>query len=201
MEKFAELIARLRWPILFACVAVTIFFGYQLSNLKIKTDFEDLLPQKHPYIKVHNQIREQFGGASQILLMLQVREGDIFNTKTLKKVQYISNRLRKTPGVDRHKIRSIATRNAKYRFVSSGVVEMETLMFPNVPETKEGLDLLRERIYSSPRFYGPFVSMDSKKTLITVDFYEEKMDFEKIFADLSVIRKEVEERKEGGASK
>ncbi len=193
MEKFAELIDRYRWLILAGVVLVTAFFGFQLKNLTVKTDFEDLLPQHHPYIKVHNQIRKQYGGANQVLLMLQVRRGDIFNQETLSKVKYITERLRKTPGVARDKIRSIATRRAKYAEISSGKIGFEYLMFPGVPKNREEMDLLRHRVYSSPRYYGPYVSMDSKKTLITVDFYEERLDFEKIFYDLSQIRKEVED--------
>jgi hypothetical protein len=125
--------------------------------------------------------------------MLQVRKGDIFNQKTLAKVKYITERLRLTPGADRDKIKSIATRRAKYVKVSSGVREFTCLMFPDIPKNQEEIDLLRRRIYSSPRFYGPYVSLDSKKTLITVDFYEERVDFLKIYEDLQKIRKEVED--------
>jgi len=53
------------------------------------------LPQKHPYIQVHNKIRNIFGGANQVLIMVQVREGDIFNSSTLKKVKWISEELEK----------------------------------------------------------------------------------------------------------
>ena len=131
MKKFAEAVDRYRWFIFAAILLITLFFALQLRHLTVKTDFEDLLPQDHPYIKVHNEIRKQYGGASQVLLMLQVRHGDIFNKKTLSKVKYITERLRKTPGVDRHKIRSIATRRAKYAEISSGKISFKYLMFPD----------------------------------------------------------------------
>ena len=193
MKKLADLVDRYRWGILFAGLLVTLFFGYQLLHLKVGTNFEDLLPQNHPYIKVHNMIRQQFGGANQVLMMLQVRKGDIFNQTTLEKVKYITERVRKTPGVNRDKIKSIAARSAKFAEISSGKIGFYYMMFPEVPQNQEEMDLLRRRIYSSPRYYGPFVSLDSKKTLIMVDFFEEEVDFEKIFEDLSQIRKEVED--------
>ncbi len=59
-----------RLPILIAILIVTLFFLYQLINplgfvtdvpllkLRVDTNFADLLPQRHPYIKIHNKIRE-----------------------------------------------------------------------------------------------------------------------------------------------
>ena len=193
MKKFAELVDRYRWGILGIGLLITLFFCSQLLNLKIKTDFNELLPQNHPYIKVHNKMRKSFGGANQVLLMLQVRKGDIFNQKTLGKVKYISERLRLAPGVDRNKIRSIAVRKSKYFEVSSGRHLIFPLMYPDVPATQEELEVLRNRIYSSPQYYGPSVSLDSKKTLITADFAAETIDYQKVFEFLSELRKEVED--------
>jgi hypothetical protein len=193
MKRIADFVDRYRWGILLLGLLITLYFAYQLRYFKVGTNFEDLLPQKHPYIKVHNQIRNQFGGANQVLLMLQVRKGDIFNQKTLKKVQEITEKARAIHGVNPDKIQSIATRRAKHAEITSGVISFDYLMFPDVPQTQEKMDLLRHRIYSNPRYYGPYVSLDSKKILITVDFYEEAVDFQKIFADLSALRREIED--------
>ena len=193
MKRFAQLVDQYRVIILIGILLITAFFAYQLQYLKVYTSFEDLFPQNHPFIKVHNQIRENFGGANQVLIMVQVRKGDIFNRETLGKVKAISKRLRISPGVDPDKIRSIAVRKMKYARISSGRMKMENLMFPNIPKTDEEMAYLKEKIYSSPRYYGPFVSLDSKKTLITVDFFEERLDFKAIFEDLSKIREEMED--------
>ena len=193
MKKFAEFVDRYRWGILFLGLLVTLFFAYQLVSLKVGTDFEDLLPPNNPYIKVHKEIRKKFGGTNQVLMMLQVRKGDIFNDKTLAKIKYLTERARTIPSADRDKIKSIATRRAKYVENSSGVTKYACFMFPDLPKNQEEIDLLRERIYSNARFYGPYVSLDSKKSLITVDFVEEEMDFLKIYEDLQRIRTEVED--------
>ena len=62
MKKFAEFIIRRRILILVIISIVTGFFMYELTSLSVKTKIADLLPQKHPYIKVHNKIRHIFGG-------------------------------------------------------------------------------------------------------------------------------------------
>jgi len=80
----------------------------RLLVLTILSLISDLLPQGHEYIKVHNSIRAQFGGANTVNMVLQVREGDIFNPTTLKKTKDITDELYFIPGVDRFKIMSIA---------------------------------------------------------------------------------------------
>src|SRR5512136_11251 len=118
---------RLWW--LLGILLVTVFFAYELTKLQVYTSFNDLLPQSHPYIKVHNQIRHIFGGANQVLIMVQVKRGDIFNTKTLEKVKWITRELDKIPGVDPFKIRSIASSKLKDFKFSSGTTVVTPLMF------------------------------------------------------------------------
>jgi len=208
MEKFADYVMRKRLPILLIILGITLFFLYQLINplgfftasnilkLRVDTDFADLLPQRHPYIKVHNKIRDTFGGANQVIIMVQVRKGDIFNQKTLTKVQEISKRLEKFPAVDRYKIRSIAMRNAKYFKFTSGTMEISPLMFPHVPRDQGGMEELKRKIYSSSRYYGSYVSWDSKKTLIMVDFFEEELGeigYDEVFREFLKLQGEMED--------
>lgn len=193
MKRFAEIVIKYRLWWLVGILIVTIFFLFQTTKLQIYTSFNDLLPQSHPYIKVHNRIRNIFGGANQVLIMVQVRKGDIFNTKTLEKVQWITRELEKIPGVDPYKIRSIATSKMKDFKFSSGTTVITPLMFPDVPTTEKGLEELKDKIYSTQRYYGPFVSYDSKKTLILVDFFEESIDYSVVFNALSAIRERMED--------
>ena len=70
--------------VLIGIFAMTCAFATQVPSLKILTDFNDLLPQKHPYIQTYNRIKENFGGANQVVMAIEAPEGqDIFNDKTL----------------------------------------------------------------------------------------------------------------------
>ena len=83
VTKIAIHIITYRWYWLAGIVLSTLFFGYHASQMKMVTVFDDLFPQQHKYIKVHNSFRELFGGANLVSLELRVKEGNIFNTKTL----------------------------------------------------------------------------------------------------------------------
>jgi len=192
MKKFSSFIIEKRLWFLIVIILVSLFFLYKLKELKIYTEFSDLLPQKHEYIETHNIIRTQFGGANTIVMVLQVREGDIFNPTTLQKIRDITDELYYIPGVDRFKILSIAEKKMRDFVFTSGTIGFRPLMFPHVPKTQEEAEVLRERIYGSV-FYGGFVWFDSKKAFITADFFEEEIKYPVVFKELLRLQEKYED--------
>ena len=193
MKRFAKFLVQQRVAILTLIGLLTLFFIYADTRLTLKANFNDLLPQGHPYIKVHNMIRGIFGGANQVLIMVQVRNGDIFNKETLEKVKWITREAEKLPGVDPYKIRSIASSKLKDFKFGAGSMEITALMFPDVPKNEKEMQDLKDKIYSNPRYYGQYVAYDSKKTLIMIDFFEQDLDYDAIFKMLTAIRERTED--------
>ena len=98
MKKFADFVIKNRLLVLCIIGAITLVFGWEMRKLTISTNFNELLPQDHEYIKIHNEFRETFGGANFLVMMVSVKEGDIFNTRTLEKVRHITNELEESAG-------------------------------------------------------------------------------------------------------
>lgn len=193
MKKFADFVIGSRLLVLIIITLITVYFGYEASKLTISTNFNELLPQDHQYIQVHNEFRKTFGGANFLVTMVSVNQGDIFNQKTLEKVRYITNELEKVPGVDRYKIISIASRKLKNPKITSWGMQATPLMWPEVPKTEADMNTLKDAIYSNEAYYGSYVSFDSKKCLIFADFFEEELDYTLIYNELQRIRKETED--------
>ena len=59
--------------ILAAIGLITLFFAMQIPALKMYSDFSDLLPQSHPYIQLHNSIKDKFGGANVIVVGIEAQ--------------------------------------------------------------------------------------------------------------------------------
>jgi hypothetical protein len=192
MNKLSDFIIEQRIVFLTIISLFTVFFMYRTATIDIYTKFSDLLPQNHEYIKLHNRIRTQFGGANTTNMLLQVREGDIFNTATLQKIKDITEELYLIPGVDRFKIFSIAVNTLADMVITSGGFDFQPLMWPDVPQTEVEINKLKERVYASV-FYGGFVWFDSKKTLITLDFFEDEIDYTVVFKELSRIQEKYED--------
>jgi predicted RND superfamily exporter protein len=191
MRGFADFIIEKRLPILIIFLLITLFFTYTATTLKVLTQFGDLLPQQHEYIKLHNTIRHLFGGANHVTMLLQVREGDIFNRTTLQKIKDISEELHLIPAVDRFKILSIAMLRLKDMTVTAEGFNFEPLM-PRVPRTDEEVESVREKVYASV-FFGAFISFDGKKTMISADFFEDEIDYGVVFKELNRIREKYED--------
>jgi predicted RND superfamily exporter protein len=192
MEKFAEFCIKKKNLVLGIILLITLFFGYHITRLKIKTVFDDLLPQGHEYIKVHNKFRRLFGGGNHVTIIVQVKEGDIFNKTTLGKIRYISEELYKVPAVDRFKVLSIGVTKMKKIVIDAQGFRVVPVM-KTIPETEEEMKKLRLSVYGNEMCYGPFVSFDSKKAMITADFFDEEIDYKVVFKELSRIRKETED--------
>jgi uncharacterized protein len=193
MNRFADFVIRRRLLVLCIIGAITLAFGWECRKLTISTNFNELLPQDHEYIKIHNEFRETFGGANFLVMMVSVKEGDIFNAKTLEKVRHITNELEKVPGIDKYKILSMASRKIKNPKITSWGMEAKPLMWPEVPKTEQEMKKLREAVYSNEAYYGSYVSFDSKKCLIFADFFEEELDYTKIKTELDRLRAETED--------
>ena len=192
MERFAEFCIKRRNVVLGIMLLITLFFGYYVTKLKVATVFNDLLPQGHEYIKVHNKFRHLFGGANQITIIVQVKKGDIFNKATLEKVRYISDELYKVPAIDRFKILSIAVKKMKKIVMNAEGFRVFPVML-HIPQTEEEMAKFKLTIFGNEMCYGPFVSFDSKKAMIIADFFDEEIDYKVVFRELSRIRKAAED--------
>ncbi len=200
MERLADFIIEKRTYLLIVIILITAFFGYFASRLEVETVFNDLLPQNHEYIDVHNEIRNKFGGANQVLVMVQVRDRDrggayqdIFNPDTLGRIKYITEELRKFNAVDRYKIMSIAHRKIRdMKLTSKGYIS-KPLMWPDIPQTEKELEDLRLTVYGNPMAYPGMVSLDSRSALVMVDFFEDKIDYSVCFREFQKLRREMED--------
>ena len=92
------------------------------------TQFLDLFPQNHPYVQVHQLYAKYFGGAYTATLMLEVKDGDVFNTETLMKMSKIQDAVDVIPGVVHFSVNSIASPTATLVRETAEGIEANQLM-------------------------------------------------------------------------
>jgi len=92
-ERFSRFFAlRRNW---FAAVIalITLFFAFQLRHLEIYTQFLDLLPRNHPFIKTYETYREVYGNANTVVAAVVAKSGDIYQPDVLRAVQALTSEL------------------------------------------------------------------------------------------------------------
>src|SRR6202158_5233473 len=169
-----------RHPVSIVVILVTALFAYWAFQLHLGTSFSDLLPQDHPYIKIHNRFSGTFGGANNIMVMLQVKEGSIFTPETLNKIWKMTEGLDKVYGVNHNQIDSIAHRTVRYlKVAAGGTMRAQPVMLEQVKSPEEAANL-RRIVHNAENIYGLLVSLDDKAALIRANFIEGRLDYKRI---------------------
>jgi uncharacterized protein len=179
IEKYLFFLLRHRWPVVLVIGGVTIYFVYfMIYRMAIFTNFFDLYPPNHPYIKLYTKYRDMFGTANVVLITVEVKDGDIFTTpETIHKVDRITlDLLHNIPGVNGEQVISITHPKLKTALTAGSGIKVVPLTYPRLPEDQEDLAFMRQKVYTTEGVRGFFVSPDDKATLIIAGFWEEYFD-------------------------
>lgn len=172
---------------------VTVLFALAVPRLRIYTDFADLLPQNHPYIKTYNRIKENFGGANMIVMAIEVDQGTIFNDETLRLLHQATQGIDNLPSVNHNLVSSLTHRTSRKVFLGTdGSFQSQPYYDPaKGTHTAAELEQLRKDVIANPRMYGLLVSPDLKAALIKAQLNESGLDYAKTFAGLQKVRDQV----------
>nr|WP_316641578.1 MMPL family transporter [uncultured Roseateles sp.] len=192
LDRFVALCIRQRVLVIVLISLLTLMFAALAVRIEIKTVFSDLLPENHPYIKVHEQFKQTFGSSNLVSIMLEVKDGDIFTPAVLAKITRITKELQRVDGVNQFQVISLAAKKLKEVRASTEGIDITPLMWPEPPSSKEGIAKLKDSVLRNPLVYGAYVSADLKAALITVDFYDAELKYDKVFAQISAINRSVE---------
>ncbi|MBP1688046.1 MAG: efflux transporter, partial [Deltaproteobacteria bacterium] len=174
-----------RHPVSILVILVTAFFAYRGFQLRLVTSFGDLLPQDHPYIQIHNKYSGTFGGANNINVMIQVKEGSIFTVDTLNKIWRMTENLDKVYGVNHNQVDSIAHRSVRFlKVAAGGTMRAQPVMLEPVKTAEEAANI-RRIVHNAENIYGLLVSLDDKAALLRANFIEGRLDYKRIFTEVN----------------
>src|SRR2546426_7660538 len=178
---------------LVVAAATVVLAAFMVVRMHVFTNFFALSPPNHPYIKLYTQYRDMFGTANTLLLVVEVKNGTIFDDPaTVQKVDRITvELLHDIPGVNGEQVFSITHPKLKTTLTAGSGIKVVPLMYPRVPENKEDLGFLQLQVYTTEGVEGLFVSEDDQATLIVEGFWEVDFDLPTMRAKLQeVIRRE-----------
>jgi predicted RND superfamily exporter protein len=177
-------ILQFRAPIGLALIAITAFMAYWAAHVRIATKFENFFPADHEDTLLYRNYQHQYGGAQTLMIMMRVKRGDIFNVKTLTKIQDLTREVNILPGVDHNEIFSLASYRVAYTEVVPGAILSKCFMYPRVPETAQKLADLRRNVMAHREQVQGLITYDNKGALITAAFNEEGLNYKELFYDL-----------------
>jgi hydrophobe/amphiphile efflux-3 (HAE3) family protein len=147
---------------IFAAFLILAVFG--LSRFRVAADYNNLLPERHPYIQALYAIDKYFGGTKTINIMF---EGDIKDPSILKRMDHYEHELGKMPQVGN--INSIAR---VIRIMSRAINDPSDKLYDKIPDTRAAVAQYLE-IYSmsgDPEDFEELVDFDYTKALMSVQY-------------------------------
>ncbi|MGH7822054.1 MAG: efflux RND transporter permease subunit, partial [Candidatus Binatia bacterium] len=187
LRLLGEALIDWRRPIVIAVVLVTAFLGYRASHLRMSSQFDDLLPLHHPFIQVHREYKNQYGGANIVMVMLEVRDGTVFEVGTLRRIHELTQALEQVPGISPGRIDSIGHGSTRHvRVTAGGTIETPPVM-RDPPETQEEARAIARIVHESETLHGVLVSLDDRAALLRAYFVEGALDYQEIFDALAAI--------------
>ncbi len=185
---------RNRWFSLAWLAVATLFFAYHAFSVQIYSQFTDLLPQAHPYIKAYNHFSHTFGSANTITLSIEVRDGDIFNFRTLDKVRRVTEAVDDIDGVDHYAVMSVTdVKIRKLTAAPGGLIISQPVMPDEIPTSPIELRRLKESLMHNDLVFGRFISTDGKAALVEAGFTEARLDYDDIYSRVMKIKKAIDD--------
>lgn len=193
IEAYLRFLLRYSGAITIVVALMTLFFAWGTTKIRLHVDFFDFYPRQHPYIRFYNEFRKMFGSANIMSVIIETKEGDVYNPATLQKLDRITKFIVNTKGVVPQQILSIAHPRVRSITASQGSIQIREIFYPRVPETQEEADRVRFSVYANRGVRGILVSHDDKAVVVHAGFWEEALDFRYLAERVEELKKTEED--------
>jgi len=183
LKKFSEKIVTFKWVIILLVLVSTLFFGNQVTQLKIDADILRSLPDDDPDATLLKSIGKTFGGNNMGVIILETNT--IYQTSVIEHIQIITDTVTNIKGISSV---SSLTNIINIKGGDYGIEVGKLVDEYELPETPEDFKKLRNNILSNEMYKGTIVSEDETSTLIIFTLEED--------ADINIVAKQVIDKTE-----
>lgn len=163
------------WIILVTVIAISLFFLFQVLNIKFKYDFELFYPKNDSNTAFFKDFRDRFQSDKDFILIGLVNEAGIYNGNFLLAVDKLTRDLEKLNNV----VSVISPTNAKsYKILPlyPGIYKQQILRI----HEPEYYAIDSAKLHSDPNYYQTIISEDAKAVSIVL-IQEDELSQEQSF--------------------
>lgn len=190
-EFFLEkLIFGSRKLILGVFALVTLVMVYGITQLKLDSGLEKMVPLHHEYIKNMMAYKDDLGLGNDVRIAVALKEGqgkDIFDKAYLDELKAITDEVAEIEGVDKSKLKSLWTPNVRWSEVTKDGFEGGEVIPRTYDGTQASLDELRTNVLRSGQV-GRLVSDNFRSSVIYVPLIEGSFSYKTLSDQLEAIR-------------
>ncbi|MBN1573811.1 MAG: RND family transporter [Deltaproteobacteria bacterium] len=169
MNRVTDFIIKMRIPILIFVFIVTVFFAFQLKDLRIDNSVEGFVVDDDPDKIYFEKFRETFGSDELIIIGFEVES--VFDSEFLSLIDKITRKLEKYKYIDE----VISLTNVKEIRGSEGLLEVNDLI-NHVPTSEEEMKRLMDAVYENPLHLNYLIDEKERVTAIYAILPEKKIE-------------------------
>ncbi|WP_343606874.1 MMPL family transporter [Roseateles sp.] len=152
--------------VMLLCLLATLWLGQQALRLTLNASFEKTIPTQHPYIVNYLTHKGDLGGQGNALrIVVEARQGTIYDKRYLDTLQKISDEVYLMPGVDRPFMKSLWTANTRWVAVTEEGLDGNTVMGDSYDGSPEALAEVRANVERSGEI-GQIVAGDARSSIV-----------------------------------
>ncbi len=165
MDQLAKNILKARWLIIILTVLLTVFFGYELTKIRVNSNVIDSLPASDSTVSLFKSIGKEFGGNEVGVVIVQAK--NVFRPETLKDIRKITRTLSGLKGVEA--VTSL-TNILNFDGVGNDFQVKPLINMQALPRTPHQVDSLKQLVVSNKMYRGNLVSADGSASLVVFKF-------------------------------
>lgn len=147
---------------------ITIFFAFQLRNIKTDEDMSRMFPPDHPISVYSAKVSELFGEKSKTIIIGIYNEKGIFNSGTLEKIQRITEKLKRLDNIIEQEVVGITSVDNVIG-VPEGI-KIEPLVIKSTAITDLDAAKARAEAFGNDLIMGNMISRDGTSSIIRASF-------------------------------
>ncbi|MNZ11792.1 MMPL family protein [compost metagenome] len=163
---FERVIFNNRILVIVACLLATVVLGFFATRLQVNASFEKMIPSSSPYIKNYLAYKSELPGlGNSIRVVVENKQGDIYNPDYLLALQKVNDTLYLIPGVDRSWMKSLWMPIVRWKEVTEEGVEGGAVMPADYDGSEASISALRRNI-ARAGIIGGLVANDGRSSMI-----------------------------------
>ena len=164
----------IRFPRIILAIAFLVTSGaayFGVTGVSLKVVIEDMLPANHSNVELYKEFRSQFGGVNNVLVEVENKAGDIYNSDFLETYREVSDEFYFHDNNIRPLFEAANLRKTRSVAGGEGQILVSPLMWPEVPRSESDMEHFKQIVRG--QFLGSLVSLDEHSMLISAELSEE----------------------------
>lgn len=187
-KRIARIILRNRIAFMIAIGILTLFMGYQASQVQMSYQQQSVLPKTDSTLVAFKKFSEEFGQEGNIIFYT-IQDEDFWNINHLRKWQKLGNKIKSIKGVDA--IASVIHNTATLRKNTTEKKFESEILFPDTLESQEQIDSLRDKLFSIPFYKGKLYDKENHSYMMLITANKKIMDSKDRISFINDLKKEL----------